>query len=242
MKSIFNPLNINYREICTDKRTRIKVNYKIFSTIHNLCDSLRGQVPLNEYINKERRKKLNLNFMKKTKKLGLKHLKKENKNQRNKKRELVIICMIVVIGITFFSGASVGKAVYNSNIKNSTKIAKPILEVEKGSEIIITKDNKKGEYTFTVKNYNQEEISQVDLTYYVEILENDIDNSIQYQLYKDDEILELKENRTETMVFHKDVKEKQIYVLKVTYDDSKNAIEDIMQDIQIKVHSEQMKV
>ena len=26
---------------------------KIFSRIHNLCDSLRGQVPLNEYILKE---------------------------------------------------------------------------------------------------------------------------------------------------------------------------------------------
>lgn len=185
---------------------------------------------------------MNLKFMQKTKKLGLKHLKKENRNQKNKKQELVIICMIVVIGITFFSGVSVGKAVYNSNIKNNTQIAKPILEVEKGSEILITENNKKGEYTFTVKNYKQEEISQVDLTYYIEILENGLDNSIQYQLYKDDEILELRENRTETMTFHKDIKEEQIYILKVTYDDSKNTIEDIMQDIQIKVHSEQMKV
>lgn len=49
--------NINYREICTNKRTE-KENQKIFSRIHNLCDSLRGQVPLNEHINKERRKKI----------------------------------------------------------------------------------------------------------------------------------------------------------------------------------------
>ena len=149
----------------------------------------------------------------------------------------------MIIGITFFSGVSIGKAVYNTNIKNNTKIAKPILEVEKDSEVIITEENKKGEYTFTIKNYNQaEEISQVDLTYYIEILENDLDNAIQYQLYKDNEIVDLKENRTETMTFRKDLKEKQQYTLKVTYDDSKMTIEDIIQDIQIKVHSEQLKV
>ena len=183
---------------------------------------------------------MNLNIIRKPKKL---ELKKENKKHRNKKQELFIIGIILIIGITFFSGVSIGKAVYNTNIKNNTKIAKPILEVEKDSEVIITEENKKGEYTFTIKNYNQaEEISQVDLTYYIEILENDLDNAIQYQLYKDNEIVDLKENRTETMTFRKDLKEEQQYTLKVTYDDSKMTIEDIIQDIQIKVHSEQLKV
>ena len=186
---------------------------------------------------------MNLNFIRKPKKLALKNLKQEQKKHRNKNREILIICMILIMAITFFSGVSVGKAIYNSNIKNNTQIAKPVLEVEKGSEIIITEDNKKGEYTFIVKNYNQaEEISQVDLTYYIEILESDLNNSIQYQLYKDNEPLELKENRTEKMTFHKDLKEEQQYTLKVTYDNRKNTIEDIMQDIQIKVHSEQLKI
>ena len=186
---------------------------------------------------------MNLNFIRKPKKLELKNLKKEQKKYHDRKQEILIICMILIIGITFFSGVSVGKVVYNSNIKNKTQIAKPVLEVEKDSEIIITENNKKGEYTFIVKNYNQlEEISQVDLTYYIEILEDDLNESIKYQLYKDNERLELKENKTETMTFHKDLKEEQHYTLKVTYDDSKNTIEDIMQDIQIKVHSEQLKI
>ena len=186
---------------------------------------------------------MNLKFIQKPKKLDLKHLRKENRKPKNKKQEIIIICIILVIGITFFSGVSVGKAVYNANMKNNTQIAKPILEVEKGSEIIITEDNKKGEYTFIVKNYNQaEEISQVDLTYYIEILENDLENSIQYELYNQNEKIELKENKTREMSFHKDLKEEQNYTLIVTYDASKNTIEDIMQDIQIKVHSEQLKV
>lgn len=184
---------------------------------------------------------MKLHFMLKPKKITLKNLKKEK--NRNRKQELLLIGMILIIGITFFSGVSVGKAVYNTNIKNNTQIAKPILEVEKGSEIIITEENKKGEYTFKVKNYNQaEEISQVDLTYYIEILENDLENSIQYELYNQNEKIELKENKTREMSFHKDLKEEQNYTLIVTYDASKNTIEDIMQDIQIKVHSEQLKV
>ena len=184
---------------------------------------------------------MKLHFMLKPKKITLKNIKKEK--NRNRKQELLLIGMILIIGITFFSGVSVGKAVYNTNIKNNTQIAKPILEVEKGPEIIITEENKKGEYTFKVKNYNQaEEISQVDLTYYIEILENDLENSIQYELYNQNEKIELKENKTREMSFHKDLKEEQNYTLIVTYDASKNTIEDIMQDIQIKVHSEQLKV
>ena len=179
----------------------------------------------------------------KPKKLTLKKLKKEQRENKRKKQEVFIICIIVIIGITFFSGVTVGKAVYNTNIKNNTEIAKPILEVEKDSEILITEDNKNGEYHFIVKNYNQEkEVSQVDLVYYIEILEENLDESIQYQLYQGDEKLELKENRTEKMIFHGDTEEEQNYILKVTYDASKNTIEDIMQDIQIKVHSEQLKI
>ena len=39
------------------KNKNKKINHKIFSRIHNLCDSLRGQVPLNEYINRRGERK-----------------------------------------------------------------------------------------------------------------------------------------------------------------------------------------
>ena len=228
--------------MCKQKNKNKKSKSKIFSKINNLCDSLRGQVPLNEYINREE-KILNLKFRIKPKKLALKNLKKEQNKSKRKQQEILMISVIVMIGLTFFSGISVGKAIYNTNLKNDTKIAKPVLEVEKDSEIVITKEHTNGEYHFVVKNYNQaEEISQVDLTYYIEILENHLDDSIKYELYKGDEKLELKENKTERMAFHKDIKEEQKYILKVTYDDSKNTMEDIIQDIQIKVHSEQLKI
>ena len=72
--------------------------------------------------------------------------------------------------------------------------------------------------------------------------EENLDESIQYQLYQGNERLELKENKTKEMTFRGNIEEQQNYTLKVTYDASKNTIEDIMQDIQIKVHSEQVKI
>ena len=163
--------------------------------------------------------------------------------KKRRKQQILILCILLLIGITFFSGISIGKAVYNTNLENSTEIAKPILEVEKDSEIIITEDNKTGEYHFTVKNYNNaEEVSEVDLRYDIEILENDLDDAVQYRLFKDDEEITLQDNKTQEMTLPKDTKEEQKYTLKVEYHANKNTVGDIIEDIQIKVHSEQLKI
>ena len=176
------------------------------------------------------------------KKIGLKDIKKEKK-EKHYTKQIIMFIMIIRIFTTFFSGVSFGKAIHNANIKNSTEIAKPILEVEKNSEIMITEDNKRGEYQFIVKNYNKlEEISEVDLKYYIEILEANLDKSICYSLYKESEEMKLNDNKTEEIKLNKDRKEEQIYTLKVEYDSTKNNIGDIMQDIQIKIHSEQLKI
>ena len=178
----------------------------------------------------------------KTKKITLKDIKIPNMNKKLN-HKIILILTIILIGIVFFSGISFGKMMYNGILKNRVEIAKPILEVEKNSEVIITEANRKGEYEFKVKNYNDlEEVSQVDLKYYIEILEEDLDKSIKYELYKENEKVELKENKTEEMKMNRGQKEEQVYTLKVEYDSNKNSIGDIIQDIQIKVHSEQLKI
>ncbi len=184
---------------------------------------------------------MKFNFYRKPNTIKRKNTRKNQK--RNRKQQIILLCSIILIGITFFSGISIGKAVYNTNIKNNTEIAKPILEVEKASEITITEENKTGEYHFIVKNFNDiEEVSQVDLQYYIEILDNNLDESVQYQLFKENEEIALQENRTQEMILQKDIKEEQKYTLKVEYDADKNAIGDIINEIQIKVHSEQLKI
>ncbi len=176
------------------------------------------------------------------KNLKLKDLK-IGKKERKYNKEIVFILIIIVILIVFFSGVAMGKAIHNSSIASNTEIAKPILEVEKDSEIIITEANNQGEYNFKVKNYNNlDEISQVDLKYYIEILNDNLDKSIKYSLYRENEEIELTENKTEEITLKKDLKQEQIYTLKVQYDSNQNNIGDIIKEIQIKVHSEQLKI
>ncbi len=178
----------------------------------------------------------------KPRKFCLKDIGRQEKNEKQNKKRLFMLTVILAI-IVFFSGISLGKSIHNTILQNHVEIAKPILEVEKDSEIVITEDNKTGEYTFKVKNYNTaEEISQVDLQYYIEILGEDIDQSVTYELYKENEKMELEGNKTTEVKLNKDTKEEHHYKFKVKYNSEKNTVGDIIKNIQIKVHSEQLKI
>ena len=121
-------------------------------------------------------------------------------------------------------------------------MAKPILEVENNPEITITSTNKESTYDFKVKNYNtNEEISQVDLLYTIEILTK-TDESITFKLYKNDEEVKLEDNKSEEFLLSKDKKQEDNYKLKILYNKEKAQGRDIFQDVQIKVHTEQRKV
>ena len=187
---------------------------------------------------------MKFNIKMKPKKIDLKNLNIEFKKIKiSKEKKIAFIIISVLVIITMFSGISLGKTIHNNYIKSNTQIAKPNLEVEKNSEIQITEDKKEGEYIFKVKNYNtQDEVSEVDLKYYVEILENNKDTCLKYELYKENENIEIKDNKTMEFKLNKDEKKEDIYVLKIYYDSNKNNLGDIIKDIQIKVHSEQLKI
>lgn len=121
-------------------------------------------------------------------------------------------------------------------------IAKPVLEVENNPEITITASNEKNTYDFKVKNYNSnEEITQIDLLYTIEILTK-TDERISFRLYKNDKEIPLENNKTQEMLLTKNEKKEDNYKLEILYNKEKNIQKDIFQDIQIKVHSEQRKV
>ena len=135
-----------------------------------------------------------------------------------------------------------GKSMSTTQINSTTEIAKPILEVENNPEITITSTNKESTYDFKVKNYNaNEEITQVDLLYTIEILTK-TDESITFKLYKNDEEIPLEGNKSEEFLLSKDEKQEDNYKLKILYDKEKAQERDIFQDVQIKVHTEQRKV
>ena len=127
-------------------------------------------------------------------------------------------------------------------IKSNAQIANPILVVENNPSIDITAANNHGIYTFKIKNFNEQNIvTETDLKYYIEILSN-IDKSINMELYQGENKIELNNNKTEYIKISKDKKEEKEYKIKITYDKNKtNSITDIMQKIQVKVHTEQVK-
>ncbi len=159
-----------------------------------------------------------------------------------KKNKTTIIIIIMITILLFFSGYSLGKSYQSTKIIANGQIAKPILVVENNPAIEINGQNEKEFYNFKIKNSAKNgEITQVDLEYYIEILTQK-EESISFKLYKDNQEIALTNNRTNNIEIPKGQLEEHNYKLEIIYDKSKNhSIDDIMQDIQIKVHSEQLK-
>ena len=120
---------------------------------------------------------------------------------KNRRKEIFIIFLFLIILVFFFSGFSMGKEFSRKDINGITEIAKPILQVENGSSLEINNSNREGIYEFKVKNYNEQgEKTQVDLEYYIEIL-SDLENSgIELKLFRNDQEISINENKTENKV------------------------------------------
>lgn len=165
------------------------------------------------------------------------------KINNKKRRKITLVCVTIMVLILFFSGCSIGKAISSTQIKGKANVAEPIIVIENDPKIQLTAMQNEGKYSFIVRNYNKSgKTSQVDMKYNVEIL-NEKDDSILIKLFKNNEEIEIKNNQTQYFTLTKEDKKQDQFRLEIRYDKTKStSIEDIMQDIQIKVHSEQLKV
>lgn len=166
--------------------------------------------------------------------------KDDNSNKTN--RFITAGIIVFIIMLLMFCGYSMAKMLEEVVIKGKAQIAEPILIVENNPAVDITETQNYGEYVFKVKNYNeQNKLSETDLKYYIEILSN-ADESVNIELYQDDNKIELNDNKTEYMKISKNQKEEIEYKIKVKYDKNKSdTFEDIMGKIQVRVHTEQEK-
>lgn len=135
-------------------------------------------------------------------------------------------------------------AKYISIEKLSSKlsIATPIFIVE-GKEITkISEKNNIGYYEFSIKNFNETNISEIGFIYTIEIISN-TDESIQFELYKNENQIQLNNNKTQEILISANQKKEENYKLKVMYDITKdNKEKNIFEEVQIKIHSEQNKI
>ncbi len=162
---------------------------------------------------------------------------------KNKKRELTLILVSSMVLGLFFSGYSMGKEASSTTVETKAKIAEPILIVENNPIVEVNGKKQKEYYEFKVKNYKENgEVTQIDLVYHIEIL-SEIEEAISFKLYKNNQEIPLENNKTTDMKLEKENQQEDVYQLEIIYDKTKNqSIEDIIQEVQIKVHSEQMKV
>ncbi len=162
--------------------------------------------------------------------------------KQKEKHKLMAGFILSIIVIIMLCGYSMAKCIDEYIIKGRMKIAEPILEIENNPIINITESQKYGEYIFKIRNYNnKEKITETDLKYYIEISPK-LDSSIDFELYQNEDEIKLTDNKTEYIKISKDQKEEREYKIKITYDKN-NTVEvgDILEQIQVKVHTEQEK-
>ena len=177
----------------------------------------------------------------KTKKAEVNIAKTIFSNKAINKKYILLFLLFIILIIFLFSKNSLGKQMSNTKINTNSEIAKPILIVENNPAIDITNKNNKGYYDFKIKNYNElGEINEIELRYNIEIL-NEENKAIKFKLYKGEEELLLEKNKTKDMIIKKNEKQEENYKLEITYDKNLvSSLEDIIQNVQIKVHSEQL--
>lgn len=136
-----------------------------------------------------------------------------------------------------------GKEHSSVNIDTNARIAEPIVVVENSDPLEINGKNQEEYYNFKVKNYRKTgEITQIAMQYWIEII-TQTEEAISFKLYKNGEEIPLENNKTENIRLDKGKTQEDCYQLKITYDKTKNKeAKDIRQEVQLKVHSEQLKV
>ena len=168
--------------------------------------------------------------------------KRSDKNIKNKKKAIMGIIILTSIIILLSTHIVYAKYITVDKLTSTLSIARPIFIVEGGETTKISEINNIGYYEFSVKNFDENNISEIGFLYTIEILAN-TDDSILFELYNEERQISLEKLKTERLLIGGNEKEEHKYKLKVTYDSSKGIIgKDILEEVQVKVHSEQEKL
>ena len=169
---------------------------------------------------------------------------KETKKYNRKQITYIVILSLVII--LFCTGYSIGKTMNQTIIKGQAQIAQPIIEIISNSKLTMADTNPEGECEFSVRNYTTEgKVTETNLQYNIAIkdtIDETVKDTVTFELYKNGKKLNLQNQTTEMMQLTNQKKQEDQYKLKVKYDKQKsNVMGDILDKVQIQVHSEQEK-
>ncbi len=162
---------------------------------------------------------------------------------KTKKREITLILVSIMVLGLFFSGSSMSKQLNRTQIETNSKIAEPIVVIERQPIIEVNGEKEREMYHFKVKNYKENgEVTQIDLVYYLEIL-LPTEESFSFKLYQDGQEVPFSNHKTTVRKLKKESIQEDDYQLEMIYDKTRNhAKDDMIQEVQIKVHVEQVKI
>lgn len=159
-------------------------------------------------------------------------------NRRVKlKKEIIKIIVVAFVLTIILSTISLGKYFNKTKINVNSGVAIPIIKLEGEQKLIINNNQENKVYNLAVKNYDEnEQITQVELEYYIEIISKKNDD-INFKIYKEEKELNINNNKTEKFLLTKENKQRDNYKIEILL--NKKISEDILQNVEIKVYSEQ---
>lgn len=165
-------------------------------------------------------------------------------NKKSNLKNVTYIIILFIVILLLFTGYSIGKSFNQIAIKSKAQIAEPIIEVISNPKVDITNSESEGTYTFYVRNYNKEQkVSETKIQYIISIedsIEEQLKDTITYELYQNGQKIELQNQKTEKMQLSNESRQQKEYQLKIKYNkEASSYMQDILEKIQIKVHSEQ---
>lgn len=153
------------------------------------------------------------------------------------KKEIIKIILVAFALTIILSTISLGKYFNKTKINVNSGGAIPIIKLEGEQKLIINNNQGNKVYNLAVKNYDEnEQITQVELEYYIEIISKKNDD-INFKIYKEEKELNINNNKTEKFLLTKENKQQDNYKIEILL--NKKISEDILQNVEIKVYSEQ---
>ena len=153
------------------------------------------------------------------------------------KKEIIKIIVVAFVLTIILSTISLGKYFNKTKINVNSGVAIPIIKLEGEQKLIINNNQENKVYNLAVKNYDEnEQITQVELEYYIEIISKRNDD-INFKIYKEEKELNINNNKTEKFLLTKENKQQDNYKIEILL--NKKISEDILQNVEIKVYSEQ---
>lgn len=151
--------------------------------------------------------------------------------------------MIILFFICLFCIGITCSKYYNSFVLSfNGNIARPVFKVDSNESVEITNLNNTGKYEFCIRNFEGDTKSDTQFEYTIEVISN-IDEQVDYTLYRDGEKVNLNQKRTDRIFLDNSDKIVHKYCLEMRYKNNDvDMNKDINQNIQIKVDAEQKKL